>query len=159
MRVVLLLSVLLVAACGDAPQLTQGQAVPEFTLMRLDGPALNMPGDLRGKVVALRFWADWCPYCAPEMRDIEPLYQRYREQGLVVLAVNVRQDADTARAFARKVGISYDVLLDESGEVARSFGVMGLPTTFFIDREGRLGKRILGESTAAVFERVVKELL
>jgi peroxiredoxin len=155
----LLLMTLVWSGCREAPQLARGQPVPVVALERLDGTSLAFPAATRGKVAALRFWADWCPYCEPEMRAIEPLYERYHEQGLVVLAVNVRQDKDTAKAFAARLGISYDVLLDESGEVARTYGVMGLPTTFFIDREGRLQHRILGESTPTVFEQVVEDLL
>ncbi len=149
---------LLSAGCNEAPQLAQGQPVPEFTLPRLGGEPLPLAAT-RGQVVAVRFWADWCPYCAPEMRDIEPIYQRYRDQGLTILAINVRQDRATAQAFIDSLHISYDVLLDESGEVARRYGVMGLPITFFLDRQGRLHNRILGESTPAVFERVVQELI
>lgn len=156
---ILLLMALLWPGCRDAPQLVPGQAVPAFALERLDGTRITFPSALRGKVVALRFWATWCPYCTPEMRAIEPIYRRHRGEGLVVLAVNVRQDRKTAKVFAEKLGISYDVLLDESGDVARKYGVTGLPITFFIGRDGRLHNRILGESTPEVFDRVVKELL
>ncbi|MEA3277606.1 MAG: TlpA disulfide reductase family protein [Pseudomonadota bacterium] len=154
-----LLAVSVLAGCGETPQLEKGQPVPGFSLQQLSGKSLAFPDELRGKVVAVRFWADWCPFCETEMQGIEPVYRKYREQGLSVLAVNVRQDPDTAQAFIDKLDISYDVLLDEEGGVARSYGVIGLPTTFFVDREGRLGARILGESTPEVFEGVVKELL
>jgi peroxiredoxin len=150
---------LLWLGCREPPQLARGQPVPGFSLQRLDGTPLTLADAARGKAAAIRFWATWCPYCTPEMRAIEPIYKRLRAQGLVVMAVNVRQDRDTAQAFARGLGISYDVLLDENGDVARSYGVTGLPTTFFVDRQGRLHSRVLGESTAAVFERLVEEIL
>ncbi len=73
--------------------------------------------------------------------------------------MNVRQDPDTAERFVRRLGISYETLLDSDGAAARSYGVIGLPTTFFVDREGRLRTKVLGESTPEVFERIVKELL
>jgi thiol-disulfide isomerase/thioredoxin len=112
-----------------------------------------------GKVVAVRFWADWCPFCENEMQAIEPVYQKYRGQGLVILAVNVRQDRGTTLAFMEKLDVSYAALLDEDGVVARDYGVMGLPTTFFIDRDGRVAGRILGESTAEVFAQMVEKIL
>ena len=156
----LLLAIALLSACGDEPlQLTKGEPTPPFELGTLEGPAIALPADLRGQVVAVRFWADWCPFCESEMRSVEPVYQRYGDQGLRLLAINVRQDRDTAAAFVEPLGISYEVLLDPDGAVARSYGVSGLPTTFFLDRQGRLAARILGESTPEVFEQVVRELL
>jgi peroxiredoxin len=154
------LAAILLAACGDsATQLKNGEPAPPFRLESLGDDRLAFPGDLKGQIVALRFWADWCPFCESEMKDIEPVYSAYRDKGLRVLAVNVRQDRETAEAFIRRLGISYEVLLDPEGEVARAYGVIGLPTTFFLDREGRLSTRILGESTPEVFERIVQDLL
>lgn len=156
----LLLAGLWLSGCGgETVQLTQGEPPPPFELTTLDGGSLALPTDLQGQVVVVRFWADWCPFCESEMRSIEPVYQRYRDQGLRLLAVNVRQDTETAAAFVKPLGISYEVLLDGDGAVARAYGVSGLPTTFFLDRQGRLATRILGESTPEVFERVVKGLL
>jgi cytochrome c biogenesis protein CcmG, thiol:disulfide interchange protein DsbE len=156
----LLLAGLLLGGCGgETPQLAQGKPPPPFELPSLRGGPVALPADLRGQVVVVRFWADWCPFCEGEMRSIEPVYQRYRDRGLRLLAVNVRQDAATAAAFVKPLGISYEVLLDGDGAVARAYGVSGLPTTFFLDRQGRLATRILGESTPEVFEQVVKGLL
>lgn len=155
----LLLLILLAACSSDTPQLAAGEPVPGFTVPRLEGGTATFPDDYRGKVVAIRFWADWCPFCKDEMMALEPVYQRLHGAGLHILAVNVRQDADTAGRFVARLGISYETLLDVSGEVARSYGVQGLPTTFFVDRHGRLHARILGESTPEVTERLVRELL
>lgn len=144
---------------GESAQLAQGEPPPTFELPSLRGGKVALPADHKGQVVAVRFWADWCPFCESEMRAIEPVYQRHKDQGLRILAVNVRQDAKTAEAFIKPLGISYEVLLDGDGAVARAYGVSGLPTTFFLDRGGRLATRILGESTPEVFEQVVEELL
>jgi peroxiredoxin len=162
-RIRSLAAILLAAAltgCGpEPPQLQAGQPAPAFRLPTLAGEALNFPAELRGQIVALRFWADWCPFCETEMRDLEPVYLKHRDLGLRILAVNVRQDRATAERFIARLGVSYQVLLDEDGETARTYGVIGLPTTFFVDREGRLGARILGESTPELVERVLKDLL
>jgi len=151
---------LLLAGCGDqAPRLQHGTPPPAFALERLDGPPARFPDAFAGRVVVLRFWADWCPFCESEMQAIEPVYRRYRDRGLVILAVNVRQDRSTARAFVEPLNISYDTLLDPDGEVARAYGVLGLPTTFVIDRDGLLHTRIIGESTPELVEHVIGEAL
>lgn len=156
----LLLAALLMVACGEeAPKLENHQPPPAFALRDLDGKILNFPEDFQSQVVVVRFWADWCPFCASEMRDIEPIYQELRDRGLRILAVNVRQNRDTAARFTAKLGISYRVLLDEDGALARQYGVTGLPTSYFIDRSGRLQTRILGEAPPQLFDRIVRELL
>ena len=156
----LLFAGLLLSGCGgETVQLAQGEPPSPFELTTLGGGSVALPADLQGQIVVIRFWADWCPFCESEMRSIEPVYRAYKEQGLRLLAINVRQDAKTAAAFVEPLGISYEVLLDEDGDVARAYGVSGLPTTFFLDRQGRLATRILGESTPEVFEQVVKGLL
>jgi len=149
-----------VTSCGsETITLEKGQTTPVFELPKMQNGSLRYPQDLEGKVIAIRFWADWCPFCKTEMRNIEPVYLKYKDQGLVILAINVRQDQKTVQAFIKDLYISYDVLLDESGEVARSYGASGLPISFFIARDGTLQTRILGESTPEVFESIIQELL
>jgi len=148
------------AGCGgDTPKLEKGQPAPAFSLPDLTGNLLHYPQDLRGEVVVVRFWADWCPFCGPEMRDIEPIYQQFRDQGLRILAVNVRQDQKTAARFVESLGISYRTLLDEDGALARRYGVSGLPTTYFLNRDGKIHARVLGEAAPGLFAKLVAELL
>jgi cytochrome c biogenesis protein CcmG/thiol:disulfide interchange protein DsbE len=156
----LLLLALQLSACGEEQkQPVNGEPAPTFTLERLEGGTTQFPADYKGRVVAIRFWADWCPFCEGEMRLLEPVYQKYREQGLTILALNVRQDRDTAERFIKELNISYDTLLDIEGEVARSYGVSGLPTTFFVDGNGILQRRIIGESTPETFEQIILEIM
>ncbi|MET0064894.1 MAG: TlpA disulfide reductase family protein [Candidatus Thiodiazotropha sp.] len=161
LSLLLLACLTLIAGCGgsDSAGLVKGEATPGFELQRLDRGMARFPGDFAGQVVVIRFWADWCPFCESEMKAIEPVYRKYREKGLRILALNVRQDRRTATAFIDKLGISYDTLLDEEGAVARAYGVIGLPTTFILDRKGRLATRILGESSAELFEQLVRDQL
>lgn len=157
--IAVLVLVVLMGCSDESPKLIKGQPMPGFILDRLESGSLDFPNAMRGKVVAIRFWADWCPFCESEMKNIEPVYRQNQERGLVILAINVRQDRKTAAAFIRKLNISYDVLLDRDGEVARRYGVIALPTTFIVDRQGNLHTRILGESTPEVFHKIVEELL
>jgi peroxiredoxin len=93
------------------------------------------------------------------MQTLEPVHERYRERGLVPLAVNVMQPREQVAAFVREVGLTADVLLDGDGRVTRAYGVMGLPVTVLIDREGIVRARIVGESTPETFAQVVEPLL
>ncbi len=148
------------AACEpDLPAIKTGAPAPAFTLERLNGTPVHFPEQYRGQVVALRFWADWCPYCHAEMQALEPVYHRRHEEGLVILAVNVMQSPETVQRFAEELGFSYEIALDRQGEVMRRYQVMGLPVTFIIDRQGIVRSRIIGESTPEVFEQAVAGLL
>ncbi len=157
----LMVGLILMSGCGgsDSSGLAKGAATPRFELQRLEGGVSRFPEDFAGQVVVIRFWADWCPFCESEMKAIEPVYNKYRDKGLRILALNVRQDQKTAAAFIQKLGISYDTLLDQEGAVARAYGVIGLPTTFILDRQGHLATRILGESSAELFEQLVSDQL
>jgi len=152
--------VLLLAACGEtSPQLRTGDPAPGFTTRYLDGTSLDFPEAYRNRVVALRFWADWCRFCREEMKAVESVYQRHRAAGLAVLAVNVGQSQAVAEGFVRGIGVSYDVALDPDATVARRYGVSALPVTYFVDRQGRVRDKILGEASADVFERIATALL
>ena len=150
------------AACNSgapAVQLNIGQPAPGFQTLTLDGTPVRFPAAFAGKPLVIRFWADWCRYCEGEMKAIESVYQRHRGQGLEVLAINSGQDKPAVAAFIKKIGVSYPALLDEQSKIARSFGVVGLPTTYFVDARGIVRGKIVGEGDEATFERQVVELL
>ena len=155
-----LLSLFLVACGGEVAKTpANGEPAPAFQAVTLAGPSVRVPADYAGKVVALRFWADWCPYCRKEMAELGPVHARLGGEGLEILAVNVAQDRNTARRFVEPLGIAYPVLLDPEGAVARAYGVQALPVTWLLDRRGVVRGKIVGEATAAVFEARVRELL
>ena len=162
MRFLLLVVTFLLAACGnDAPKanVNIGSIAPTFQTFRTDGGATHFPAAYFGKPLVVRFWADWCKYCEGEMKAIEAVYQRHKGKGLEVLAINAGQDKATIDAFIKKIGASYPALLDEKSTIARSYGVVGLPTTFFIDGKGIVRAKIVGEADEATFERHALELL
>jgi cytochrome c biogenesis protein CcmG, thiol:disulfide interchange protein DsbE len=152
---------LLLAACGDsggkAPHV--GDAPPAFRLAALDGAVVDYPAQLSGKVVVLRFWATWCPFCKGEMRVTQAVWGAARDKGLEVLAVNAGQEKGDIVDFVAKLGVSYPVLLDPGSKVTRQYGVTGLPMTLFVGRDGKVRDRILGETDEATFRRKVEELL
>jgi hypothetical protein len=95
--------------------------------------------DLRGKVVLLNFWATWCMPCRQEMPALETLYQRYKDAGLVVLAVNMdRLSTAGVEAFVQEVAVTFPIVLDPAWATAQTYRVLGLPTTYLIDRAGNV---------------------
>ena len=155
------LACLLVACGGDAAKsnINVGSPAPAFQTVDAGGKTVAFPESFAGKPLVIRFWADWCKYCEGEMKAIEQVYRRQQASGLTILAVNAGQDAKTVTAFMHKIGVSYPALLDESSAIARSYGVVGLPTTFFVDAGGIVRGKIVGEADEASFERHVLELL
>ena len=111
---------------------------PEFTLSDLAGQPVQLR-ELRGKLVFVNFWATWCSPCRLEMPSMERLYQTFRQTEFVMLAVSIdRQGADVVKSFIEDLKLTFPVLLDRGMEVTRAFGMRGLPTTYLIDRDGRL---------------------
>jgi peroxiredoxin len=114
-----------------------GKAATDFTLPNLEGQQVSLH-DYRGKVVFLNFWATWCIPCREEMPAMEQLHQTFQQQGLVILAVDLKESPDKVKAFFDQYRLSYTALLDGSGSVFRDYQVMGLPTTYLIGRDGTL---------------------
>jgi peroxiredoxin len=108
----------------------------DFTLKELNGQSWNLK-EQRGKVVVLNFWATWCPPCRKEMPDLESLYQQFKNQGLVILAIS-DEDAAKVKPFIAERKITYPVLLDPGRMVNELFQIQGIPKTFVYDRSGKL---------------------
>lgn len=161
MRILFLACLVLLAACsGDqAAKLNLGDPAPAFQTQLLDGGNVDFPTAAAGRPLVIRFWADWCRYCEAEMKAIEAVYQRHKGKGLEVFAVNAGQDKAAVAAFAGKLGVTYPVLLDENSAIARRYGVVGLPTTYFVDAKGVVRGKVIGEADEAIFERHALELL
>lgn len=155
-----LLCAFLLAACGGEPpaKLNTGEAAPAFKTARPDGTAVDFPAAYAGKAVVLRFWADWCKFCEPEMKLIDTVRERHGGR-FAILAVNAGQDKVTVEAFMKKLGVGYPSALDESSKIAKRYGVVGLPTTFLIDGQGIVRGKLIGEADEAMFERHVQALL
>lgn len=125
-------------AAGKAPP------APGFALPRLDEDGTLSLASLRGKAVVVNFWASWCAPCKEEAPLLERAWQRYRENGLVVVGVDARDFRGDALAFARKNGLTYPIVHDGPGETATDYGVDAFPETFVIDRKGRVLGQIRG---------------
>jgi peroxiredoxin len=109
---------------------------PEFNGRTVDNREMSLRS-LQGKVVALNFWATWCLECRPEMPGFERLHREFSPQGLAVIGINAREGRTAIRAYAKDLGLSFPLVLDSSGNINSTYGVIGLPTTFIIARNGR----------------------
>jgi len=120
-----------------------GTPAEDFQLVDLNGNPQRL-GDYRGKVVLLNFWATWCKPCTTEMPAMQRTYDKLREKGFVVLAVNELEDETEVREHIRQFGHTFPVLMDRDNKVANQFGVYGLPVSFFIDERGVVREYIKG---------------
>ena len=116
---------------------------PGFSATTADGHPLLLES-LRGRVILLNFWATWCLECRAELPKLEQLHRHYAPRGLTVLAVNFQEESGTVRQYARELALSMPLLLDLSGAIRQSYGVIGLPTSFLIGRDGRAVARAVG---------------
>jgi len=113
----------------------EGRLAPNFLLETLDGKEMRL-NDLRGQAVVINFWATWCRPCRKEIPELVAAYNSYRERGLVILGVNLQEGKGIVRPFAEDFGMNFPILIDRDGEVGDEYRILGLPTTYFVDRGG-----------------------
>jgi peroxiredoxin len=121
----------------------------DFTLEDLHGTKWTLK-ELSGKVVLVNFWATWCPPCRKEMPDLETLYQRFKDQGLVVLAIS-DEEAGKVSPFVAEQKVTYPILLDPGRKVNKLFEVEGIPKSFVYDRNGKLAAQSIDMRTRKQF--------
>ena len=162
--VVLLLAGVLgwrIASSGGGVQVRT--PAPALTLRRLDAPGSLSLASLRGKVVAVNFWASWCGPCRDEAPLLERTWTGSRAKGLVVVGVDANDYSGDARRFMRAHGLTYPILHDAHGSTLGHWGVPGLPTTFVVSRSGRVGAKVVGGlrvgDNAAAFKREIAAAL
>ncbi len=133
----------------------------DFTVPGLTAASIRL-SDFRGKVVLLNFWATWCSPCRVEMPAMERLYQRHKTEGFAVLGISVdRQGAAVVTPFAKSFKLTFPIGLDPRMDVAGSYGVVGLPSTFLISRTGSIVAIAVGarEWNGAAAHAMVETLL
>ena len=149
-----------VSLTGDAsgPAPAAGLAAPDFKTTTIDGTPVAL-SDYAGKPVWLTFGASWCADCRGEAPDLQATYEKYRAQGLVVLAVNIQEDASAVRSYADRVGLTYPQIADPSTTIASRYRTLGIPTHYFIARDGIIKEVRLGGLPPAEMERMVQGIL
>jgi thiol-disulfide isomerase/thioredoxin len=120
---------------------------------------LHSLDDYKGKPVMINFWGTFCPPCVAEMPAIERQYQKYKDQGLVVLAINLSEDDITIRDFLKRFDLSYSILRDKNRMIERRYALRSYPTTFFIGRDGRIMDIDVGGMDDEEIEQYILRLL
>lgn len=120
-----------------------GTPAEDFRLVDLEGKSQSL-SQYRGKVVLLNFWATWCKPCTTEMPAMQTTYDKLRDKGFVVLAINELEDDAKVREHIKQYGHTFPVLMDRDNKVANQFGVFGLPVSVFVDEKGVVQEYIKG---------------
>ncbi|MDY7041389.1 MAG: TlpA disulfide reductase family protein [Chloroflexota bacterium] len=139
-----------------APQ--EGFTAPDFSLPNLQGNVITL-SEFRGQPVMVNFWTTWCPYCREEITALEETYYHYEDEGLVVLALNVQEPAETVVPFISAQGLTLPVLLDSDASTAMAYLTHAIPTTFFIDQRGVISVIHLGPLSEEAVETYLTDLL
>jgi thiol-disulfide isomerase/thioredoxin len=143
-------------AQGASPPRT---AAPDWELTDLNGKLVKL-SDFRGKVLILDFWATWCAPRRVEMPRFVELQKQYGDKGLRVIGVSLdEQGPEFVKKFLKQFGVNYPIVIGNE-KVAEAYGgIEGIPTTFVIDREGRIVRRHIGYDDKAAFEKEIQSLL
>ena len=151
------LALIVLGACSQSAAIEIGQEAPDFSLTDINGKTVSL-SDFRGKAVILNFFASWCPPCRQEIPDFIELEKSYGSKGFAMVGVALVSAGD-AREFAGRMGINYPILVDD-GKASDAYGpIRSIPTTFIIDKNGKIVKMYIGARAKAVFESDIKELL
>ncbi len=139
----------------------KGFQAPEFSLPTIQGEQVALK-ELRGHPVIINLWASWCTPCRAEMPALQNVYETYQDQGLEILAINATHQDDQGEAvkFAEELGLTFPILLDLSAEVSQLYRLQSLPTTYFVDNQGKIHEVVVGGpmSEALLRSRVEKLL-
>jgi peroxiredoxin len=140
------------------PPIEVDQPAPELTLFDLDGRQVSL-SDFKGQVVLLNNWATWCPPCREEMPEFKAYYEKYKEEGFQVIAVEAGQPEIEVRTFVEEQGLEFIILLDPENQSLVTFQHSTLPNSFVIDRRGHLRLAWLGAINLPTLEKYVTPLL
>lgn len=136
----------------------EGSAAPDFTLTGLDGKTYTL-SELKGKPVMVNFWGTWCEPCVREMPAMQRQYDKWKDKGLVVLALNLDESKVTVQSFVRQYGLTFPVLFDKELRMRDRYAVRSYPTTFFVDSEGKIVKIASVEMDDNFIEQTVQSML
>lgn len=148
------------AACAAAegPAPIVGRRAPEIKLPSIDGGEISLAG-LRGKPVVVNFFATWCGPCKKELPAFQMLAERYAERELTFLLVDMEEDPDAVAVFLGELRVTLPAVVDSSGEVVKSYRVRGLPSTFFVGRDGVIRQAQLGELDERLLEAGIAKIV
>ncbi len=135
-----------------------GTQAPDFKLSSMDGSLVSLK-DLKGKAVVLNFWATWCIPCRTEMPELQHVYSERGNEGLVILAVNVEESQGQVKEYLDEMQLTLPVILDRDGKVRESYRVLGLPSSFFIGKDGVIKAVGFGALNRSALDRRINSAL
>lgn len=142
----------------DPSEVKAGRDAPNFSRPQLHGPDLKL-SDFKGKAVVLNFWGSWCEPCKAEMPALQKTYEKYKDQGLVVIGVNIGEAPVSVESFVNQYKLTFPILLDRDMQITKLYRITPIPTTFFIDREGKIEEVVISQMNEAFLSQKVAKIL
>ena len=142
----------------DTAGVSVGSKAPNFSLIDLSGQKVELK-DFKGKAVLVNFWATWCFPCREEMDDLKASYDKYRDKGMVIIGINIKESKNVVKKMTDSFNITYPILLDSDGKISEAYNIFGVPSSFFIDKDGIIKDVVLGEMTEDMIVEKIDKLV
>jgi thiol-disulfide isomerase/thioredoxin len=140
-------------------ELKEGDRLPDLATFKLEG---NLPAEIKGRIILLDFWASWCAPCKVSFPAMEALHKKYAERGVTIIAVSVDENREKMEQFLKSVKVDFVTLRDAEQKLVAAFDVPTMPTSFLIDRAGRIRfvhEGFLGDETIRHYNDEIEQLL
>nr|WP_084372011.1 TlpA disulfide reductase family protein [Halalkalibacter krulwichiae] len=139
----------------------QGNLAPDFELETIEGQSLKL-SDFKGEKVILNLWATWCPPCRAEMPHMQDFYERYKDEGVTILAVNLttqeRNSKDVTPFVYDEFKLTFPVFLDVDGDIGAMYQAYSIPTTYMIDTQGIIQNKMIGPMSYEMIESMINDM-
>ena len=152
-----LFSLVLFFSCSSPRNsIEEGDMAPDFKSETVNEVSFSL-ANIKGKKILIHFWADWCSECRAEFPKLEEAYQKYKNDNFEIIAVNVAQSGKHVKSFVDEFNLTFPMLLDEQSEIAKQYGIRGLPTNFFVDENMYVTKIIIGWVDEKQINQIINE--